>query len=50
VSWRKKAVGKNFAATATDLAVLIEFSLRESLADGSPDAWWPRSDVPAVAA
>src|SRR6201985_3873831 len=35
---RKKAVGKNFRSTATDLAVLSKVPFEKALADGRPDA------------
>src|ERR1700728_5057922 len=35
---RKKAVGKNFRSTATDLAVLSGIPFEKALADGLPDA------------
>jgi HAD superfamily hydrolase (TIGR01509 family) len=35
---RKKAVGKNFRSTATDLAVLSGIPFEKALADGRPDA------------
>ena len=35
---RKKAVGKNFRSTATDLAVLSRVPFEKTLADGRPDA------------
>ncbi|MFZ1163627.1 HAD family hydrolase [Mycobacterium sp.] len=35
---RKKAVGKNFRSTATDLAVLSGVPFEKTLADGRPDA------------
>ncbi|OBK40501.1 haloacid dehalogenase [Mycobacterium sp. 1245111.1] len=35
---RKKAVGKNFRSTATDLAVLSGVPFEKALADGRPDA------------
>lgn len=35
---RRKAVGKNFRSTATDLAVLSGIALQEALAQGRPDA------------
>lgn len=35
---RKKAVGKNFRSTATDLAVLSGIPFEKELADGRPDA------------
>jgi HAD superfamily hydrolase (TIGR01509 family) len=35
---RKKAVGKNFRSTATDLAVLSGIPFEETLAEGRPDA------------
>jgi HAD superfamily hydrolase (TIGR01509 family) len=35
---RKKAVGKNFRSTATDLAVLSGIPFEKGLADGHPDA------------
>jgi beta-phosphoglucomutase-like phosphatase (HAD superfamily) len=35
---RRKATGKNFRSTATDLAVLSEIPLEQALADGHPDA------------
>src|ERR1700761_6316957 len=35
---RKKAVGKNFRSTATDLAVLSGIPFEKALAEGRPDA------------
>jgi HAD superfamily hydrolase (TIGR01509 family) len=35
---RRKATGKNFRSTATDLAVLSEIPMEQALADGRPEA------------